>query len=273
MTDLPEGWVCACPEHNYFGHGMCPDCKQRGSTMKQPTREQLRDPDWWDREAPEWAKSYGTAGALAIPVWFNLKQYQHVRGVQAHRVFEFESGGCFELGDITKVASRPTNPAAPEWDGEGEIKPGQAAYHTLRGENVTIVGHDYTKEVPLPMFYADNRYWATEPEWLKPTKAKAERERDGEWPPVGAECDYVIGDDRYPVTVVAHFDGEIVVFQHESAPAYTGVQPGYLQPRKTQAEQDLDELATEIWGAVGGTKEQAYHAANRVIAAGWCKGE
>ena len=61
-------------------------------------------------------------------------------------------------------------------------------------------------------------------------------------PPVGCQCERFIGNDVYRVTVVAHFDGEVVVHQEDAAPEYTGVDPGYLRPIRTQEQRDREEL-------------------------------
>lgn len=75
--------------------------------MTHPTTEQLNDPKWWDENAPVWAKSYGLAGDQRVPVWFNVRQYQHVEGVQALVVFAFSDTCTFGLEEIERIAGRP----------------------------------------------------------------------------------------------------------------------------------------------------------------------
>lgn len=65
-------------------------------------------------------------------------------------------------------------------------------------------------------------------------------------PPVGTVCDYVIGEDAYKVTVVAYYNDEIVVEQHDAAPQYTGVQPGYLKPFNHKERERLVDMADQL---------------------------
>lgn len=75
----------------------------------------------------------------------------------------------------------------------------------------------------------------------RPTKPEPQ-EWDGEgWTPIGCQCERFIGDEVYRVTVVAHFDGEVVVHQEDAAPEYTGVDPGYLRPPRTKEQRDRDQ--------------------------------
>lgn len=81
--------------------------------------------------------------------------------------------------------------------------------------------------------------------FARPTRPSAP-DWDGEGPPpVGCECERLIGNDVYRVVVVAHFNDEVVVYQEDAAPEYTGVQSGYLRPRRTH-EQRVKELVTGL---------------------------
>jgi len=71
-------------------------------------------------------------------------------------------------------------------------------------------------------------------------------EWDGEGlPPVGCECERHIGKDVYRVTVIGYHDGAVVVYQHDAAPDYTDVQPGYLKPLPTKAEREREEVINQ----------------------------
>ena len=83
---------------------------------------------------------------------------------------------------------------------------------------------------------------------LIPRLAKAdELEWNGtDLPPVGTECEYRVGQERYQVIVIAYAFDEVVVFQKDASPDYTGVQPGYLFPIRTQAQREREDLLTSI---------------------------
>ena len=76
------------------------------------------DAGYWAAVAPEWADSYGLAGVLGIPVWFNGFQYKHVGGVQVGHTFSFEEQNGYASKEIRIKAHRP-EVQAPEWDGTG----------------------------------------------------------------------------------------------------------------------------------------------------------
>ena len=174
--------------------------------MKQPTQEQLRDPEWWDQNEMN-------SGSIELYLIWEDGKFKKVEWCPPGAILVIEAHETWER------YQRPTKPAAPEWNGEG-------------------------------------------------------------LPPVGCECEYRLGGSAnwHPcrVKAVAYEQGAIIECDCEFGEQYVslfGGQPVQFRPIRTKAERDLDELATEIWGAIGGTKEQAYHAANRVVAAGWCKGE
>ena len=68
----------------------------------------MNEIDW--SEAPAWATSFGFAGTSKVPVWYNLKQYQPVSGVQANLVFSFGERVNWSLCDIELIEYRPTKP-------------------------------------------------------------------------------------------------------------------------------------------------------------------
>lgn len=145
--------------------------------MNTPTQEQLRDPEWWDENAPEWAKSFGFAGIQRLPVFFSLKQYQHVYGNgQSISVGEMHT---YSLGDIEHAASRPTKPAAQEWDGEGRppvnTKCKAVSCHKLR--TGTVVWHREGSDVDALVLDEDGftAFWA---DTFAPLKTQAEREHE-----------------------------------------------------------------------------------------------
>jgi len=94
----------------------------------------MNEIDW--SEAPAWATSFGFAGTSKVPVWYNLKQYQPVSGVQANLVFSFGERVNWSLCDIELIEYRPTKPDehndSTEWvDGLPPV-----------GEECEIIFHD-----------------------------------------------------------------------------------------------------------------------------------
>jgi len=100
-----------------------------------------------------------------------------------------------------------------------------------------------------------NHYWSQRfSEWKLRSSLAGEitiprpaKQEGAEWngeglPSVGCECERRIGSDIYHVTVVGYHDGEVVVFQHDASPEYTGVQHGYLRPIRTKEQLDRDHL-------------------------------
>lgn len=77
--------------------------------MNAPTEAQLRDPKWWDDNAPEGA-THAIFGDFTR--WLMLD----------HGIWRFWEGGWWSRPSVKpagEILARPTKPAAPEWDGEG----------------------------------------------------------------------------------------------------------------------------------------------------------
>lgn len=78
-------------------------------------REKVMKADW--DQAPEWATMFGLAGIKETPVWYSLKQYQHT---SSHRIFSFDEGSGYSLGEIKKLEIRPAKPEPQAWGGDSE---------------------------------------------------------------------------------------------------------------------------------------------------------
>lgn len=76
----------------------------RVKAMSAPTQQQLKDPAWWIREAPEWATRAGLGGAGKQPLWASVKQYQYM---DSRAIYLFGCNTNLSLFDVEWVGDRP----------------------------------------------------------------------------------------------------------------------------------------------------------------------
>ena len=139
------------------------------------------DAGYWAAVAPEWADSYGLAGVLEIPVWFNGFQYKHVGGVQVGHTFSFEEQNGYASKAIRIKARRPVE-QKPEWDGSGLPTVGtecECLHRISTGEmhwvKCDVIGPygDYVICAPN-----DGGFYGFDANELRPIRTQAQRERE-----------------------------------------------------------------------------------------------
>lgn len=108
--------------------------------MTQPTEQQLKDPTWWEREAPPWAKTIIRAKDNRDLWWFE----HHVgRGtamnLRSEQQITADNTGFAHAWEV--VVIRP-EPQSQEWDGKSWPIPVGVTVKNWRGEHRTVIVHD-----------------------------------------------------------------------------------------------------------------------------------
>lgn len=81
---------------------------REATDMTAPTQQQLKDPKWWDREAPE--------GATHV-IFGDFRRWL----MYDHGIWRFWEGGWWSRPSVKpagKILTRPAKPEPKEWDGE-----------------------------------------------------------------------------------------------------------------------------------------------------------
>lgn len=136
----------------------------------KPTEEQLKDPKWWDENAPDiWATDYDADDHYFFCPkghWASItRNWQSFHNPQTY----------YQIKKTGRTFSRPTTPPAPEWDGKSAPAPGELAQSS--GGKCSVIGYDSQRKNVAVQWY-DGELGVIPVGALKPLRTKEQRDVD-----------------------------------------------------------------------------------------------